>query len=598
MDVGLMPLTLEVIGRKAAQMGGGVRKVFQGGGTIGRLDDNDWVFPDQYISGRHAKISCVGGTYLIEDTSTNGVFINSPQNRIPRGQPQPLHNGDTVYIDDYELRVTLDGDYAAVAPVGGPRRAGAAREPYISEDPFFGGARQVDPDEIDPMKLLDLEGAPARLAGPSAADLAGNSLLSQHYRPPTAASPPPLQTLPLEFPSDALAGDLIPDDYDPLAEDDVMVPIRAPSRTAAPPAAPAGVQRSTQKSAVPAKSAVRSRSPGAAPASDDLPEFGDGRTPRGAWDPRQSPVLGLGAEFGDALVPGKSPAEGSGHYFGDAPLTRGTPGTRNPPGPQATPAPSDARGTRNAASARSVSGPRGASAARDEREVARTTAPFPGVPSPSSSGSTGERRSGRAGSRAGDLNFSALLAAAGLESARVSPELAEQFGQIMRVVVAGLMDVLQARGKIKDEFRMRLTSFKQRDNNPLKFSANVEDALHNILVKRNTAYLGPVEAFEDAFEDVRNHQMAMLAGMRVAYDEMLAEFDPQRLQKEFEEQMKGKSFLSGSAKQKYWELYCARFRDMVKDADSCFRHLFGDEFAKAYEEQLARLKTVKPADRQ
>lgn len=230
--------------------------------------------------------------------------------------------------------------------------------------------------------------------------------------------------------------------------------------------------------------------------------------------------------------------------------------------------------------------------------AARPNAHYSGVTGPQSRGPETDRRGPRAGSRAGDLDFAALLAAAGLESGRVSPDLAQQFGKIMRVVVSGLMDVLQARGKIKDEFRMRLTTFKQKDNNPLKFSANVEDALHNILVKRNAAYLGPVEAFEDAFQDVRNHQMAMLAGMRVAFDAMLAEFEPERLQKDFDEQMKSKSFLSASAKSRYWELYCKRFRDTVNDADSSFRNLFGDEFSRAYEDQLARLRNLKPGDRQ
>ena len=159
------------------------------------------------------------------------------------------------------------------------------------------------------------------------------------------------------------------------------------------------------------------------------------------------------------------------------------------------------------------------------------------------------------------------------------------------------MDVLRARERIKDEFRMRMTTFKAADNNPLKFSANVEDALHNLLVKRNAAYLGPVEAFEDAFQDVRNHQMAMLAGVRVAYEAMLGEFEPGRLQEKFDRQGKSGSFLGGGAKSKYWEMYSNKFHDMVKDADTSFRHLFGDEFAKAYEEQLARLKTLNRAER-
>jgi type VI secretion system FHA domain protein len=226
--------------------------------------------------------------------------------------------------------------------------------------------------------------------------------------------------------------------------------------------------------------------------------------------------------------------------------------------------------------------------------AARTPDPAPS-PNPPSVSPGGERR---ARSGAGkDLDFAALLSAAGIDSERVGPEVSQQFGQILRVVVAGLMDVLRARERIKDEFRMRVTTFKQQDNNPLKFSANVEDALHNLLVKRNAAYLGPVEAFEDAFQDLRNHQMAMLAGMRVAYDAMLAEFEPERLQEDFDRQVKAGSFLSGPAKLKYWDLYRNRFHDMVKDADSSFRNLFGDEFAKAYEEQLVRLKTLNRAER-
>jgi len=218
----------------------------------------------------------------------------------------------------------------------------------------------------------------------------------------------------------------------------------------------------------------------------------------------------------------------------------------------------------------------------------------PSGPAPQATASTAERRALGAG---GELDFAAMLAAAGVDSSQVTPELAEQFGQILRVVVTGVMDVLRARERIKDEFRMRITTFKAADNNPLKFSANVEDALHNLLVKRNAAYLGPVEAFEDAFQDMRNHQMAMLAGMRVAYDAMLADFEPGRLQEEFDRQLKAGSFLSGPSKLKYWELYRNRFHDMVKDADSSFRNLFGDEFAKAYEEQLVRLKTLNRAER-
>jgi type VI secretion system FHA domain protein len=191
-------------------------------------------------------------------------------------------------------------------------------------------------------------------------------------------------------------------------------------------------------------------------------------------------------------------------------------------------------------------------------------------------------------------DFAAVLAGAGLDPANVTDEVAREFGQILRVVVSGVMDVMRSRQQIKDEFRMRMTRVRAAENNPLKFSANVDDALHNLLVKRNPAYLPPVEAFEDAFADLRNHQIAMLAGMRVAFESMLAEFDPDRLQQDFDRQL-NKGLVP--AKLRYWDLYREKRHEIVKDPEASFRRLFGEEFARAYEDQLKQLKAQESSGR-
>ena len=144
-----------------------------------------------------------------------------------------------------------------------------------------------------------------------------------------------------------------------------------------------------------------------------------------------------------------------------------------------------------------------------------------------------DRRAG-VGSAPASADLAALLAGAGLEGLPVTPEVARQFGEILRVVVAGVLDVLRARQEVKGEFRIRPTIIQRRRNNPLKHSTDAQDALHNLLLKKGSGYLGPVEAFEDAFNDLRNHQLAMLAGVRVAFDAMFSQFDPERLQKEFD----------------------------------------------------------------
>lgn len=184
-----------------------------------------------------------------------------------------------------------------------------------------------------------------------------------------------------------------------------------------------------------------------------------------------------------------------------------------------------------------------------------------------------------------------VLVGAGVSPALVTPDLARDLGRILRVVVEGVMDVLRARQHIKDEFRMEVTHFRHINNNPLKFSANADDALHNLLVRRNAAYLEPVEAFEEAFEDMRDHQMAMLAGIRVAFESTLAEFDPDRLQQQFDRQLKPGSLLNLPAKLRYWELYRDRRETLLKDPEATFRRLFGERFAEAYEEQLEMLES-------
>jgi type VI secretion system FHA domain protein len=182
-----MFLTLEVVGQKAAQMGAAARKVFCGGGTIGRWRDNDWVLPDMYVSPHHATIVFADGNFMIEDTSTNGVFINSPQNLMTRGKPYTLRSGDTVYIDNYEIRVTLSAEPLVAAP------SAAAKVPVIPSDPFGddcaeAGAEPSETDWGDTSEPHRWHFATTRLAGDKLIPTDFGSFAAK-YAPP---GPPPL----------------------------------------------------------------------------------------------------------------------------------------------------------------------------------------------------------------------------------------------------------------------------------------------------------------------------------------------------------------------------------------------------------------------
>jgi type VI secretion system protein ImpI len=192
-----------------------------------------------------------------------------------------------------------------------------------------------------------------------------------------------------------------------------------------------------------------------------------------------------------------------------------------------------------------------------------------------------------------------LLRGAGLDPAQtqLSQEVASQLGEVLRIVVEGTMQVLKARNQIRKEFRMATTQVAQKNNNPLKFSADVADALHKLLVQRSPAYLDTVNSFTDAFDDIRVHQLAMLASLRVAFDFMLHQFDPEVLQAQFSRQTGRGSVLGIGGKPKLWEAYVARFGELAADRDFAFRRLFGEEFGKAYEQNLEQQKRLLEANK-
>src|SRR5690606_28096526 len=162
-----------------------------------------------------------------------------------------------------------------------------------------------------------------------------------------------------------------------------------------------------------------------------------------------------------------------------------------------------------------------------------------------------------------------------------------ELDKVLGIVVDGVMEVLRARAEIKNTFRLPVTIIQRTENNPLKFAATPDEAIRKLTAPDSGAFLAGAAAFEDAFEDIRGHQVAMLAGMRAAFESLLFHFNPDRHEQEVDSS--GKRAFAGKAR--YWERYRENFETLVKDPDDCFRRLFGDEFARAYEAQLARLKS-------
>ncbi|RRJ38032.1 type VI secretion system-associated FHA domain protein TagH [Pseudomonas aeruginosa] len=477
-----MPLRLTITSYHKLTPGQCSEKVLdQGQLTIGRGPDNDWVLPDpeRLVSSRHCTILNRDGVYYLTDTSTNGVLLVNAGHRLRRGNSEPLQDGETVRLGEYDILVQLGHDIALPgsgnpqtdpftsfdalmsrqAAGSAPAFAEPAPTPHPAVTAHFQGGSPLDtkPD------LFDFLTPPP----PGAAPRPDHVPAEQHdFRPPEPVIPPPPATTPA--PPPAGGAPLIPADWDPFAE--LLGNTPAPSAT---------------------------------PVAQPLPT-----------------------------------AE---------------------PTPLALPLPYPET--------------------NQQPQPASVAAPTPPASAAASAG--------------GDL-LQAFLRGAGMTQLKVDPAGAEAqmeaIGRSYRGLVEGLVDVLRARASLKGEFRMAQTMIQPVQNNPLKFAPNVDEAMLLLLRRDNQAFMAPDRAVADSFEDLKAHQLAVMAGVQAAIRHLLARFEPAALEARFGKPAGLSGLLPGARQAQNWDSFTELYAKILREAEDDFQELFGREFSRAYEEHSARLR--------
>src|SRR5579864_7599887 len=127
----------------------------------------------------------------------------------------------------------------------------------------------------------------------------------------------------------------------------------------------------------------------------------------------------------------------------------------------------------------------------------------------------------------------------------------ETLGATFRAIVSGLRQAMIARAAIKSEFRIEQTLIRSRGNNPLKFSADDDDAIKALLDAGRRTDMNTVDAVSDALRDIRLHEIAMVAAMQSAVRALLDEFEPAKLRRAAEHG--GLAFVPGQRKAQAWD---------------------------------------------
>jgi len=183
----------------------------------------------------------------------------------------------------------------------------------------------------------------------------------------------------------------------------------------------------------------------------------------------------------------------------------------------------------------------------------------------------------------------ALQNGLGVATGALRPEHAQRIGQLLRAMTRGTLELLTARVVAKRELGAAATQLRARENNPLKFSPDVDAALTHLLGPAEPGFLEPRAAVDEAFDDLRAHQVALLAGMRAALDTVMSRFDPEALEQRLAPGGALENLIPANRRAKLWGAYGEEYARIVSEIEENFDALLGPAFLKAYQAQLEAL---------
>jgi FHA domain-containing protein len=185
--------------------------------------------------------------------------------------------------------------------------------------------------------------------------------------------------------------------------------------------------------------------------------------------------------------------------------------------------------------------------------------------------------------------MAAFLKGAGLPAASLNqpltPEFMELLGGLLARSIGGTFDLLGARAHLKRDIHADATRVVVRNNNPLKFLPDSQTVLAQMLRKKMPGFMGPLEALDDAYADLKAHQDCVLAGMQGAVGETLRRLDPEAVPAP-----RGLgAALPWSGKAQQFERYSAAHAQLSHEVADDFHAVLGTAFLQAYERHLERL---------
>ena len=163
-------------------------------------------------------------------------------------------------------------------------------------------------------------------------------------------------------------------------------------------------------------------------------------------------------------------------------------------------------------------------------------------------------------------------------------------GQVYRQAVLNFSDILRDRSFLKNEFRLERTLLSSQDNNPLKFS-DPQVAAVKLLKHPESGFVDGAEAVREAGQDIKRHQIAVLAGLREALQALLDRFRPSNILSWVATSTPSKRLIGGEGAQirNAWNRFVALHENCEEDASTSANSFLNEAFRQGYEDQINKL---------
>ncbi len=520
------------------------------GAIIGRSPTVTWCLPDpsSHISSRHCEIIFRDGQYIVNDTSTNGTFLNGRQVTAPT----PLASGNLLTIGSYQISVVIEGvapaalAHTAAAPSGwaGWETPGSTPVEAPASDGWGPAAAIGAPSAWDPAPTVsaapetDVWGVTPSAPAAPAPSVSTAGAWAAVAAPPAPAASPWSSAVPDAVNAPPPKGD---DIWGKMTEDYVVDWARGGFGQARPPEPTAG----------------------------DVLGFGQGPAQDSA---PATDVLGLAADNAARFSPGAPAPQVAGVNFTPAPAwdQPAVPPVQAPPPPAAPVSP-------GWGAPQQTVPPMAQPVPPPQAYVPPQPAPQP-MPQPVPQAPAAPALGGFLGQLGISRN-----------DLRVSDaEVLDASGQLLRRLIAGLVVMLEARARAKSQMGAQGTALQFDGNNPMKFARTPEQALTQMLNPPERGFMTTERAVEDAFLDLNSHQVATLKAMQGALKSTLDRFSPNSIRDRAESKGLMAKIFPDARDAALWKAYEREFSGVVQGSDEAFMDVFAKEFRKAYEELTAK----------